>query len=100
VETLIENSREDYASMLNPIIDSFIENGLIKREGDGFEKIASLSREEVARRLIQLKAITFAINYLKNPLTAGLANGLVYALFKILRSVDSYMHHPPKSSRS
>lgn len=100
VEMLIENSRNDYASMLNPIIESFIENGLIERNGDVFEKITSLSREEVTQRLIKLKAITFAINYLKNPLTAGLAHGLLYAWLKIMRSADSYIHHPPKPDHS
>lgn len=86
VEILIERSQENYAKMLSPIIDAFITNGLIRRSDGGYEKINSLSKKETYRRLAKLKLIAFCINYLKNPLTAGLANGLVYAFQKIVRS--------------
>ena len=92
VETLIEKSRDDYAAMLNPIIESFVKGGLIERNGDGFEKVKSLPKKDVSRRLNQMKTIAFLTNYLKNPLTAGLANGLWYALQKVRRSADSYLH--------
>lgn len=98
VELLIDRSQDDYAAMLKPIIDSFIENSLIVSGDGGFEKAISLPRKEVIRRLKQLRTMTFVTNYLKNTLTAGLANGLYYALQKIIRSADSHIHPPTRSS--
>lgn len=95
-QILIETSRDDYSTMFYPIIDSFMKSDLIRPCGGEFEKTVSLSEKEVKKRLVQLKAIAFATNYLKNPLTAPLGNSLFYALMKVLRAADSYIHPQDK----
>lgn len=92
IETLIKNNEKDYREMLEPIIQGFIEQNLIKIEQEGFgwyEKNHSLSTVETQLRLLNLKKISFLTNYLKNPFTAGLTKGAVYALLKIARAADS-----------
>lgn len=89
IDALIKNSRDDYEEMLRPIIDDFIKEGFIKRNNGGFEKIKSLSRDEVLKRLRQLKLINFLTNYFKNPLTGGVANSIAYAVAKISRVAAS-----------
>lgn len=92
IETLINNNKADYKEMLEPIIQGFIDQKLIKIEEEGFgwyEKVHSLSVTETQLRLLKLKRIAFLTNYLKNPLTAGLTKGIVYAMLKIARAADS-----------
>jgi hypothetical protein len=89
VNELIKRSGKNYAEMLNPIIINFIENGLIKRNGHVYEKIESLSQEQIKKRLGELKLINFLTNYFKNPLTGGLANSILYALAKVKRKIAS-----------
>lgn len=90
VDALINNSREDYAKMLGPIIFMFLDAGLLEQDGDKFIKIKSLTKNEADLRLRQLREITFCLNYFKNPLTPGLAHAMAYALAKVKRSVQSY----------
>ncbi len=92
IETLIKNNEADYRKMLEPIIEAFIKNKLIKVEEEGFgwyEKVHSLSASDTYLRLLNLKKIAFLTNYLKNPLSAGLTKGITYALLKIARVADS-----------
>lgn len=92
VKTLIRNNEKDYKEMLEPIVQAFITNGLIKVEKEGFgwyEKNYSLSAAETQLRLLHLKKIAFLTNYFKLPITAGIAKGMVYALLKIARVADS-----------
>ena len=100
VKMLIENNRSDYEEMMEPIIQGFIENGLIKQNGELFEKITSLSEKEVNKRLIEFKIITFLTNYLKNPLTSGITQGIVYALKKIARVADHCIKTQLKSKNT
>ncbi len=93
IETLIKNHEKDYREMLEPIIQGFINQGLIKIEEEGFgwyEKTYSPSVIETQLRLLNLKKIAFLTNYLKNPLTAGLTHGLVYAIAKVARAAKSW----------
>jgi len=86
VQTLIDRSRDDYQRMLEPIINSFVEHKLIGKDDEGFEKIQSLSREEVDKRLKRVKVKTALVNYVKNPITGGVVKGAKYALEKIQRA--------------
>lgn len=92
IETLIKNSEADYRKMLEPIIEAFIKNKLIKVEEEGFgwyEKVHYLSVSDTYLRLLNLKKIAFLTNYLKNPLSAGLTKGIIYVLLKVARVADS-----------
>lgn len=62
IETLIKNNEKDYKEMLEPIIQGFIKQRLIKIEQEGFgwyERIHSLSAIETQLRLLNLKKIAF-----------------------------------------
>lgn len=90
VQTLIEKSRNDYEAMLCPVLNTFVEYGLVKVTEDGtWNKLQSLSREEVEARLRELKLETALTNYLKNPLTFGIGPGIEYAIKKVTRAIQA-----------
>ena|SRR6266700_7382229 len=63
IPTLIEMGKADYQRMLDPIIQDFRDQNLITQyEDGGFEKMHSLSKEQVERRLKKIKQRTFIIN--------------------------------------
>lgn len=87
IAIIIERSRKDYETMLKPILAEFTQSGLITEVGDlKWEKIQFPSRQEVERRIRQLKIRTAATNYIKNVLTVGPCKGVVYAFEKIQRA--------------
>ena len=78
-----------YKEMLNPIIDEFVNLGLIERDESNqgyFKKIKSMPEKEARMRLISLKPKTAFTNYVKNLLAAGPYNSISYAIAKIKRS--------------
>ena len=86
---LVHKNKGYYKEMLSPIIDEFINLGLIKRDEtnhENFIKIKSISEKEARTRLISLKPMTAFTNYVKNFLTAGPQNSIDYAIAKIKRS--------------
>ena len=89
VDTLIAQSGNNYRLMLQPIIDEFKQSGLIKQTKEGYEKIESLTQDEVKKRLGELKYINFLTNYLKNPFTGNFAQVILYALAKLSRAKQS-----------
>jgi len=96
IQTLIRQSKADYLAMLDPILNDFNENGLVRKIADTeFEKIKSLTQNEVEKRLRELKLQTAVANYVKNPLTMGVGRGIKYALQKVGRSIEAQrMNHP------
>ena len=92
IETLIKNNQLDYYNMLQPILQSFIDQKLITvvKEGFGwYKKAHSLSTTETYARLLKLITISFLINYFKNPWTTTPQKTLTYAAMKVARTVDS-----------
>lgn len=90
IQTLIERSQKDYERMLKPILVEFSHTNLIQPvEENRWRKIQSPSRQEVDKRIRQIKIQTAKTNYIKNVLTVGLGKGVKYALEKIRRSRDT-----------
>lgn len=93
IETLIKNNQLDYYDMLQPILQSFIDQEIITvvKEGFGwYKKAYSLSTAETYARLLKLKTISFLINYVKNLFTATPQKALTYAVLKLVRTIDSW----------
>lgn len=87
IAIIIERSRKDYETMLQPILAEFAQSGLITVTGDlRWEKRQFPSRQEVEKRIRQLKMRTAATNYIKNVLTVGPCKGAVYAFRKIQKA--------------
>lgn len=85
-QTMIEKNREDYYSMLRPILEEFRKTGLIKSSGkDKWIKLDSPSESEVKKRLLLIKGGTIVTNYFKNWTTVGMGKGLEYVGQKIKR---------------
>lgn len=93
IETLIKNNQLDYYDMLQPILQSFIDQEIITVVKDGFgwyKKAYSLSTAETYSRLLKLKTISIVTNYLKNLFTTTPQKALIYAALKLVRTIDSW----------
>lgn len=87
--SLVHKNKDYYKRMLGPIINQFVEFGILGQISEGqFRKIESMSADEVQKRLVQIRLKTAVINYIKNPLSAGIGPGLNYAAEKIKRSLN------------
>lgn len=90
IQIMIEKNYTDYCTMLQPILEGFAKTNLISKTDEGkWEKLSFPGKNEVKKRLDIIKIRTTITNYLKNPMTAGLSEGIVYAWHKVERSLQS-----------
>lgn len=71
---LVRLSSDDYYHMFQPLINRFLEQGILALgpEADTLVKRYSLAREDVEVLLRDSARIAFVRNYIKNPLTFGI----------------------------
>ncbi len=86
--SLYTKNEPDYREMLTPIIACFVEKGILKPiEGeDGFVKLMSPEKQDVQKWLQHCASEARKTNFLKNPLTFGLFEGITYGLAKVKRA--------------
>lgn len=89
VDTLLRNNWVEYQSMLLPILSEFISSGILASHSpEVFQKHISPPKQDVEDWLKKCRRTAFMINYLKNPMTFGLMDGLLYAFAKARRSIQ------------
>lgn len=86
-QSLLENNKREYEEMLTPILEEFVRTGIlgVSPDGSDYQKYISPSWQEVDNWLRECRKTAFLTNYLKNPLTFGLMEGILYALAKVRR---------------
>lgn len=97
---ILDQSPEDYETMLGDILNAFVEAGILGKDQDSYEQRLTPDKKEVNALIWKSKFYAFGINYIKNWITFGPIKGLLYAGAKVLRSLEprSLQINPPKTS--
>lgn len=85
---LVRLSSDDYRHMFQPLIERFLEEGILALgpEADTLVKRYSLARKDVEALLRDSARTAFMRNYIINPLTFGILRGIFYAVAKIRKA--------------